>query len=269
VTLEPIWEASVPTDLKLRGQVGERNCEQEERGSEEPRRGEPVTSEGQQEFGEANDQEEIPAEPARQVARVSGTTGRTRNPWTTQETENLVRGTSIFGAGSWTMIKDHLFAESQRTNRDLKDKWRNLLIKGVLTQSSDFGWLLNGQPLFDRPLRDLFPEAVQQESEPELTEAPLQPTPVVQRAPLTIRHLANAANVTEDLVRVFLTVLHRRARYASHFKRDVLQEVRTAERINKPTWRRFLQAFRDRCLIVPVDDSSFSAEDLGDLFNDN
>ena len=259
----------MPTDLRLREPVLQQSHEQEERGSEYPEREQQVTSQEQQEFQGADDIEAIQVEPAQQVARVSATTGRTRNPWTVQETESLVRGASIFGVGSWTVIKDHLFAGSQRTNKDLKDKWRNLLIKRVFALSRDFGWLLNGKPLFDRPLRDLFPEAVQQESELELTQAPLQPTPVVQRVPLTIRHLANAANVTEGLVQVFVTVLHRRARYASHLERGVLQEVRTAERISEPTWRRLLQVFRDRGLIVPADDSSFRVKDLGDSFNDN
>jgi len=56
----------------------------------------------------------------------------------------------------------------------------------------------------------------------------VQPTPVVQRVPLTIRHLANAANVTEALVRALVTV-------ANHLERDVLQELHTAERISEPT----------------------------------
>jgi len=86
--------------LRSGEQVKQQSREQEERGPAEPEREEQIIYQGQQEFGEADDVETIQAEPAQRVAHVSATTGRTRNPWTIKETENLVRGDSIYRAGS-------------------------------------------------------------------------------------------------------------------------------------------------------------------------
>jgi len=90
----------------------------------------------------------------------------------------------------------------------------------------------------DFPLRDFFPEALQEDDELELAQASLQPTPAMQSVPLTLRHLKNAANVTEDLVRAFATILHKQSRYANPLERDIFQEMHTAKRINELTCRR-------------------------------
>ena len=45
--------------------------------------------------------------------------------WTEEETNNLIEGVRLFGAGSWAEIAQH-FAFVDRTTVDLKDKYRNL-----------------------------------------------------------------------------------------------------------------------------------------------
>jgi len=82
-------------------------------------------------------------------------------------------------------------------------------------------------------------------------------------------HQPTHFDVTEYLVPAFVTVLQRQARYANHLEIDVLQEVDAAERISETTWCRLLQAFRGQGLIVPIHNSLFSVEDLGDLVNHN
>lgn len=60
---------------------------------------------------------------------VDGTGKRTRIPWTVQEEAALVKAVSVHGEGQWALIlahADYAHILTQRSNVDLKDKWRSL-----------------------------------------------------------------------------------------------------------------------------------------------
>lgn len=55
-----------------------------------------------------------------------GQTTPVRAGWTTDETEELLKGVRQFGPGKWKMIMQHYKFAPHRTTVSLKDKWRNL-----------------------------------------------------------------------------------------------------------------------------------------------
>lgn len=53
-----------------------------------------------------------------------------RQKWTDEETRDLVEGVKKYGSGNWALMRsDPKFGLSQRTNVQLKDRWRNLTKK--------------------------------------------------------------------------------------------------------------------------------------------
>ncbi|KAJ8022003.1 hypothetical protein HOLleu_39365 [Holothuria leucospilota] len=58
---------------------------------------------------------------------LEGTSADIRRPWTKDEVKKLIKGVIRFGVGKWAEIQDHY--EFDRTNVNIKDKWRNLVRK--------------------------------------------------------------------------------------------------------------------------------------------
>lgn len=58
-------------------------------------------------------------------------TFRLRTMFTETETENLINGVRTFGVGNWAVIRDR-YNFKNRSSVDLKDKYRNLLKKGLI-----------------------------------------------------------------------------------------------------------------------------------------
>ena len=48
-----------------------------------------------------------------------------RRPWDPEEVANLIKGVKQFGTGNWIKIRKQ-YHFNNRSNVDLKDKWRNL-----------------------------------------------------------------------------------------------------------------------------------------------
>ncbi len=46
--------------------------------------------------------------------------------WTVDEEELLYQGVLQYGEGTWSVIRDKWFCGRERSNVDIKDKWRNM-----------------------------------------------------------------------------------------------------------------------------------------------
>ena len=50
---------------------------------------------------------------------------RTRRMWTPEEESKLIKGVNTYGRGNWVLIRKKMHL-TERTNVELKDKWRNI-----------------------------------------------------------------------------------------------------------------------------------------------
>ena len=55
---------------------------------------------------------------------------RTRRLWTPEEEAKLIKGVNTYGKGNWALIRRKMHL-TERTNVELKDKWRNICKKLV------------------------------------------------------------------------------------------------------------------------------------------
>lgn len=55
---------------------------------------------------------------------------RTRRLWTPEEEAKLIKGVNTYGRGNWALIRKKMHL-NERTNVELKDKWRNISKKLV------------------------------------------------------------------------------------------------------------------------------------------
>ena len=60
-----------------------------------------------------------------------------RKPWSKEEDSFIILGVSEFGNGSWARIKKSFSCFSNRTNVNIKDRWRTMLDKQIVELSSD------------------------------------------------------------------------------------------------------------------------------------
>lgn len=60
-----------------------------------------------------------------------------RNKWSEEEVAMLIEGVKMFGEGNWSQMRDcDKFEFVERSSVDLKDKWRNILLKKARTGES-------------------------------------------------------------------------------------------------------------------------------------
>ena len=65
------------------------------------------------------------------LSRKENTSKHVRLPFTKTEEAALRKGVELHGTGSWAVILGSGHFATQRTNIDLKDKWRNLMARTV------------------------------------------------------------------------------------------------------------------------------------------
>ena len=74
-----------------------------------------------------------------------------KRPWTVSETNDLVNGVNKYGLGRWALIvKDGNYHFNERTNKDLKDKWRTITKSKSRSQIQKRKFILLDQ--FHQPL---------------------------------------------------------------------------------------------------------------------
>ncbi|XP_013420132.1 telomeric repeat-binding factor 2 [Lingula anatina] len=82
--------------------------------------------------------------PPRSPSNVSVTSTssiRLKQPWMAAEVQSLIKGVEQFGIGQWAVIREKFDLQS-RTNVQLKDKWRNLILNNEvdISQFSKSGY---------------------------------------------------------------------------------------------------------------------------------